>query len=354
MSETSPTTRPRETPRVSVIVPTFNEEKHIRACLETLRAQDYDPDRLEILIADGRSDDRTREIVREVAEQDSRVKLLDNSKRVTPCALNVALAASTGDVIVRIDAHCEYPGDYVSRLVRLLDETGADNVGGAWVTLPGAETTMAHAIVYAQTSRFGLGGARYRLGGGEGGYVDTVPFGTFRREVFDRVGTFDEELLRNQDNELNSRIIASGGKIYFDPEIKIRYFSRPTLRGFLRMLGKNGLYHWLVLRKTPKAFRLRHMVPAAFVLALLAAAVGGILWTPLWWAGACVLGVYTLGATLAAGQIACKHGLKYLPVMLCVFFLSHLQYGLSTWAGFFKFVVFGRDGSSGEGAQAGR
>ena len=213
---------------------------------------------------------------------------------------------------------------------------------------------MARAIVYAQTSRFGLGGARYRLGGGEPGYVDTVPFGTFRREVFDRVGNFDEDLLRNQDNEMNSRIIAGGGKIYFDPSIQLKYYSRPTLRGFLRMLGKNGLYHWLVLKKTPKAFRVRHMAPAIFVLVLLASLIGGVFWRPMWWVGAGALGAYGVGAILSAVRIARKHGLVYLFLMPYVFLLCHLQYGLSTWSGFFRFVVFGKRGASGGGADTGR
>ena len=341
-------------PFVSIIVPTLNEERFIGDCLRSLLKQDYPDDCIEILVSDGRSNDKTREVVAEIAQEHACIQIVDNPQRVTPCALNTAIGVAKGSVIVRMDAHCEYPNDYVSRCVQLLQETGADNVGAGLITLPGAETTMAHAIVYAQTSRFGMGGARYRMESGKPGYVDTVPFGAYRREVFDRIGLFDEELLRNQDNEFNSRIIANGGKIYFDPSIRLKYFSRPTLKGFLRMLWKNGLYHWLVLRKNPKAFRLRHMAPSFFLLVLLTALTGGFFWKPLWLFGGLVLATYLAGATAATLQIAVQHGPKYLFVMPCVFFLSHICYGLSTWLGLFKFVVFGGHGRSGQGLQAGR
>jgi len=341
-------------PFVSIIVPTLNEERFIGDCLRSLLQQDYPGDCIEILVSDGRSNDRTRDVVTEIAQECERIQIVDNPQRVTPCALNTALAVAKGSVIVRIDAHCEYPNDYVSRCVQLLQETGADNVGGAWITLPGAETMIAHAIVYAQTSRFGMGGAKYRRESAKPGYVDTVPFGTYRREIFDRIGLFDEELLRNQDNEFNSRIIANGGKIYFDPSIKLKYFSRPTLKGFLRMLWKNGLYHWLVLRKNPKAFRLRHMIPSFFLLVLLTTLMGGFFWKPLWLVGGLTLVTYLAGAMTAASQIAVQHGAKYLFVMPCVFFLSHIWYGVSTWLGLFKFVIFGRQGRSGQGLHAGR
>lgn len=341
-------------PLVSVIVPTFREERYIGTCLDSLVAQDYPADRMEILVIDGQSDDRTPEIVQEIADKATHVRLLANPRRITPCALNIGIRAATGTIIVRIDAHCEYPKDYVSRCVQTLAQTGADNVGGVLITLPGDETTTAHAIVYAQTSRFGLGGARYRLGKGKAGPADTVPFGCFRRDIFDRIGMFDEALLRNQDNELNARIIANGGLVYCDPSIQIKYYSRPKLGGFLRMLRKNGLYHWLVLKTNPKAFRFRHMAPGFFVLVLLLSGIGGLIWRPLWLVGAAAMGIYALAAFASAAGVAARHGLKYFFVMPGVFLACHLHYGVATWAGFFRFFLFGSKGSVGQGQQAGR
>ena len=334
-------------PFVSIIIPTLNEEKFIEKSLSSLLAQTYPADQTEILVSDGRSRDGTRGIVERIAREHPRVRLLDNPDRITPRALNIAVAEARGDVIVRIDAHCEYPAHYVEHCVKLLRETGADNVGGAWITLPGADTLIAHAIVFAQTSRFGLGGARYRVGGGQAGFVDTVPFGAFRREVFERVGLFDEELIRNQDNELNSRIIAAGGKIYFDPSLQLKYYSRPTLRKFLAMLRKNGLYHWLVLRKTPQAFRWRHMLPAFFLAFLALTAVGGWLWWPIWLVGVGGMALYGVANVLSSAVVAARGGWVYLFVMPWVFLLCHLNYGFATWRGLVTFGLLRRKGSAG-------
>jgi glycosyltransferase involved in cell wall biosynthesis len=336
------------------MIPTLNEERYIGECVRSLLEQDYPADRMEILVVDGRSDDRTREIVEEISAASPNVRLVDNPRRITPAALNLAIDAARGEVITRIDAHCRYREDYVRLCVETLLETGADNVGGSLITHPGADTTLGHAIVHVQTSRFGMGGAQFRLAEARGGWVDTVPFGTYRRDIFDRVGRFDEDLLRNQDNEFNSRILASGGKIYLNPEIRLHYYSRPTLRGFLRMLSKNALYHWLVLRKTPGAFRLRHMAPALFVAVLILSAAGGLLWPLIWWMGGAVLGLYLLADLAASVQIARREGLRFLAVMPWVFLLCHLRYGLSTWAGFWRFMIFGRTGRSAAGEKAGR
>jgi glycosyltransferase involved in cell wall biosynthesis len=341
-------------PLVSLVIPSLNEQQYMARCLESLLAQDYPIELMEILICDGRSTDRTRDIVAEFTARHPQVKLLDNPRKITPCALNTGIRASRGDAVVRIDAHCEYPTNYVSTCVQVLQESGADNVGGSLITLPGADTTMAKAIVLIQTSRFGLGGARYRLGGGKAGPADTVAFGTFRRSIFDKAGLYDEELLRNQDVELNTRILKAGGRIHYDPRIQLKYYSRPTLGSFVKMLSKNGLYTCLVIQKTPSAFRLRHTVPAIFLLVLVATALGGFLWHKLWLAMSLVLGMYLLCAAGVSLAIAMRHGLRFLFVMPLVFLVSHLAYGAATWQGFFKFIIKGRSGAEGQGHSAGR
>jgi hypothetical protein len=168
------------------------------------------------------------------------------------------------------------------------------------------------------------------------------------------VGLYDEELLRSQDNELNNRILASGGKIYFDPSLQFEYYSRPTLTGFLAMLRKNALYHWLVMRKTPQGFRWRYMIPAFFLLFMVMTAAGGFLWRPLWHAGLGVFALYALGALVSSVQVARKHGFRYLFVMPWVFLLCHIHYGFATWKGFVEFGLLRRSGTAGGGNQTGR
>jgi glycosyltransferase involved in cell wall biosynthesis len=211
-------------PFVSVVVPCRNEERHIAACLESIVATDYPTELLEVLVVDGESEDRTCAIVSDAARRHSFVRLLSNPERVTPTALNIGIAAARGQVIVRMDAHARFPAAYIRAGVEVLEQTNADLAGGPVRTRPGADTHVARAIALATSHPFGVGNSRFRVST-RAGFVDTVPFGAFRRSVFERVGPFDPRLARNQDNELNSRIIASGGAIYLTPAMTAEYFS---------------------------------------------------------------------------------------------------------------------------------
>jgi len=341
-------------PSLSIIIPALNEHHFIGKCLDSLLQQDYPVDQVEILVIDGRSQDDTRQIVEDYSRRYPQVRLLDNPRKITPAALNVGVRNSRAPIIVRIDAHCEYARDHVSRCVKLLKESGADNAGGALDTVAGADTTIAKAIAYCQGSSFGFGGAKYRQEGGKPGPSDTAAFGTYHRELFDKIGLFDEDLLRNQDFEFNCRIISNGGMVYCDPSIKVTYFSRPTLSTFLKMLGKNSLYHWMMLRKLPKAFRLRHTIPAVFVMMLAVLAIGGIFCRFSLMALGGLLVVYAAAAAVGAWKVAAKYGAKYFFVMPMIFFLSHLWYGVYTWAGFIKFFLLRHHGAAGQGEQTGR
>ena len=271
-------------PFVTVVIPALNEAQRIEACLESVLAQDYPLDRLEVLVVDGRSTDATREKVAAFAERHPLVRLVDNPKRIQAVAFNLGVREARGDVIVRLDVHASYSQDYVRRCVEVLDETGAANVGGVWETVPGAGSLVARSIALACTQRFGFGGARFRVGG-EAGPVDTVPFGAFRRETFEKVGLLYERLVRGEDNEFNARIRRCGMTVYFDPRIRCTYYARPTFRGFMKQLFGNGLYHILTLRVNPRGCSPRHFVPLVFVCTLLAARVAGFFWIPAWGAG---------------------------------------------------------------------
>jgi len=204
---------------VTVIVPCRNERRYIAACLDSILATAYPADRLEVLVVDGASDDGTRDAVRAYAAREPRVRLLDNPRRSAPAALNLGIRAARGEIIARMDAHVVYPPHYLPVLVEALLETGADNVGCPIVTLPADESATARAIACALSHPFGVGNSRFRIGSAVRREVDTVPFGCFRRDVFDRVGLFDEELIRNQDDEFNFRLIRSGGRVLLVPDV---------------------------------------------------------------------------------------------------------------------------------------
>lgn len=323
-------------PFVTVVMPVLNEAEFIERAVRSLIENDYPADRMEVLVVDGRSTDETREKVAAFSARHPQVRLIDNPKRIQAAAINLGVEQAKGEVIVRLDAHATYPRDYIRRCVEVLRRTGAANVGGVCKTAPGADTQMARAVALLCTQRFGIGGARFRVGG-EAGPVDTVAFGVFRREVFDEVGPMDEQLARGEDNEFNARIRRHGMIVYFDPAIRCTYYARSTFGGFMKQLFGNGLYHILTLKVNPRGCSLRHFVPLVFVCALLGLGVGGYFWTPAWWIGAGVLGLY-LAADLAASFLASRaHGWWLMAVLPWLFFCAHVCYGVSTLAGIFRF-----------------
>lgn len=254
---------------LSVICPIYNEEKYIAACIESVLQQDYPREDLEVLFVDGMSTDRTRAIVGEYAEQYPFIRLLDNPKRIVPPALNIAIREAKGDIILRLDAHAKYPDDYFSVLVRKLTELNADNVGGVCRTLPVKNTPVCRAIASALSSPFGMGNSYFRIGADKEMAVDTVPFGCFRREIFDRIGLFDEELVRNQDDEFNGRIIKNDGRIFLIPTVVIDYFARDTIGKVSKMFYQYGLFKPLVNKKLGKPATVRQFFPLCFVLGLI-------------------------------------------------------------------------------------
>ena len=314
-------------PRVSIVMPCRNEAAYIGPCLESVLATDYPLDRVEVLVADGRSDDGTREIVERCAARNPCVRLLDNPARITPAALNTAIRIATGDVIIRMDAHGIYPRDYVSRLVDALQETGADNVGGVVVTLPADDTPVARAIAVAFSHPLGVGNAYFRIGVAGPRWVDTVPFGCFRRELFERVGMFDEDMVRNQDDEFNLRVIGRGGRILLLPDVVSRYYARRSLGAVARMFYQYGYFKPLVVRKAERIMT-RQLVPPLFVLSLVATAVLGI-WMPLARAAlATIAGTYAALVLTGAALTIRKHGFRCAAALAGVFAIMHVCYGV--------------------------
>jgi glycosyltransferase involved in cell wall biosynthesis len=225
---------------------------------------------MEVLVVDGDSSDHGRAIVRELAAGDPRVRLLRNPRRITPAALNLGIRAARGEILIRVDAHTEFPPDYVEKLVRTLDDTGADMVGGCSENAPSAETKVAHAIAIATSHAFATGSPfRYRRTSGP---ADAVPFGCWRRSVFERFGLFDERLLRNQDLEHTSRILRRGGRVFMNTEVRIRYLARDRFRGLWQHAVDTGCWNAFAERLHPSSFRWRHLLPGFFFVGVLVAA----------------------------------------------------------------------------------
>jgi glycosyltransferase involved in cell wall biosynthesis len=324
VSEASPVTAPR----ISIIIPCRNEEGYIEQCLESILASDYPQDRLEILVADGRSTDRTRDILTDYCATHPSVKLLDNPQGTTPAALNTAIRAAAGDIVVRMDAHVRYPPDYVHRLVRGLEESGADNVGGVLRTMPAEDTPVAKAIAFGMAHRFGVGNAHFRIGVTERREVDTVPYGCFRREIFSQVGLFDEELIRNQDDEFNFRLITRGGRILLLPDVFCHYFARRSLAQLSRMYYQYGYFKPLVARKIGRLMTVRQLIPAMFVVGLMGSALMSI-WLPV--AGsvfALLVSLYGSLVAVCALTALRPHGLGCAAALIAVFPTLHFSYGI--------------------------
>lgn len=323
---------------VSIITPCLNEERFIGKCLDSIIAQDYPKDKLEVLVVDGISEDGTKAIVESYAQRYPFIRLLENPKKITPCALNIGIKNAKGEVIIRMDAHSEYPAQYISTCIEYLDRTGADVVGGPVVTMPGTDTLISESIALVTSHPFGVGNSKFRTSTKEG-YVDTVPFGAYRRDVFNKVGLFDERLARNQDNELSSRIITSGGKIYLIPGLTATYYNQVTLRGLLKQALRTGMWNVYTLKVNPEAFRWRHFIPFIFVTAFL----GFGFLIPLHYLARfgffLLIGLYGGIAGVSSIQICIKEGIKYLLVLPLVFFLYHVCYGLGTWGGLVKLLI---------------
>lgn len=252
---------------VSIVVPVRNEELHLRACLDSLVRQDY-PGPLEILVVDGRSSDHTRDIVAEFQRLHPHLRCLDNPAGIVPTAMNIGIRSSRADVLIRADGHNLYPPDYVANSVRLLERTGADNVGGPVCTVPAGDSFGARLVAAVLCNPFGVGNSGFRTGGA--GFVDTVPFGAFRRSLFDRIGLYDETLVRNQDNELNARIRNAGGRIYLAPELATCYHPVASYAALLGYAYRMSRWHLYTLSRNARALSLRHLAPALFVLGLVA------------------------------------------------------------------------------------
>lgn len=257
-------------PFVSIIVPCYNEQATIRHLLDSILAQTYPREQMELIISDGMSTDHTRDEIAAFQKQhaDLTVRVVENSARTIPSGLNQAMRESRGGIIVRLDAHSMPIPEYVERCVAAHESGKGDNVGGVWEIRAGADTWIAKAIASAAAHPFGAGDAMYRLNA-KAGAVDTVPFGSFRRALIDKIGGFDESLLVNEDYEFNTRVRESGGTVWLEPSIRCVYFSRSTFGKLALQYWRYGFWKFKMLRRYPHTLRWRQALPPVFVFSLI-------------------------------------------------------------------------------------
>lgn len=310
-------------PFVSVLVVVRNEGHYIRECLDRLQRQDYQADRYEVLVLDGLSEDGTREIVAEFAAGDARFQLVENVRRRYSAGLNLGIAIARGEYLIKVDGHSFVEPGFIRLSIETALRTGADVTGGRIRTV-GGETRVSQAIALVLSSPFGVGDAKFRYSD-RPGWAETVPYGCYRREAFERVGLFDEGKNRTEDLDLHARIRRTGGRIYFNPEIETTYLSRRTVAAMCRQAFNSGFE----VLGSLSTVRVRHLVPFLFLLGLLA---GPILLSHAWTAAVWLLcvGLYLCLDLLFSGRLALRHGAWLFPFLTALFPVLHLAYGAGT------------------------
>lgn len=329
--------------KVAVIIPTLNEEKFIGKCLDSVIVQSYPFGDMDVMVVDGGSKDRTREIVNEYHNKYPNIRLLDNSGRIQSIAFNIGVRNSDAPYIVRLDAHATYNKVYIEKCIKNLSTDAktlgcapelVGNVGGVWDIRPQHSGLIAESSAILNQSRFGIGGAAFRVGAAAV-FVDTVPFGCFPRTVLNDVGGMREDLPRGEDNEFNSRLRKAGYKIYLDPEIVCTYFSRDTLKANMKQMYANGESIGHLFYVDRDSISLRHLIPLLFVAGL----IGGLILSCVWFPVFCILvaglGLYILCDFVASCLAAKEHGWKYFLPLFLMFFCVHISYGWGTIVGLF-------------------
>lgn len=327
---------------VSIIVPCRNERRFIGRCIDSILSGDYPKDRLEILIVDGMSDDGTREIVANYCDRLPFVRLIDNPQKIVSYAMNTGIRSSRGKIVIRMDAHTIYPAEYVSKCVGYLVEYDADNVGGVCVTLPGSGTSISKSISLALSHRFGVGNSYFRVGTKKPRYVDTVPFGCYKREVFERIGLFDEQLVRNQDDELNFRLLRSGGKILLAPDLVSQYYARDTIAKVWRMYFQYGYFKPLVNLKVGGILTWRQLVPPLFVATLIVLGLLSLFSEVFRIAFIVEGGLYLMANFCLSTLISLRTCLRCIFSLPFVFAVLHFGYGLGYLTGIVDFSLLKR------------
>lgn len=322
-----------EKTNVAVVIPTLNEERFISQCLESVLAQSYPTEKLDIMVVDGGSTDKTESIVLKYADRYKNIRFIKNPQRIQSAAFNIGVKSSFAPIIIRLDAHATYDNDYIATCVSTLAEhPECGNTGGVWEIKPQNNSLQAEANAILNKVRFGIGGATFRVGA-QAGYVDTVPFGAFLRTVTDTIGGMREDLPRGEDNEYNSRIRKHGYRIYFNPDIKSSYYARDSIKSSCKQMYNNGYSIGRLLHIDRQAVGFRHLVPTAFVLSLLLSIVASLFAHSFWIVFSSILSIYFIASIGAAIEACRKYGFRFLGILPILFFCVHISYGWGTIIG---------------------
>jgi glycosyltransferase involved in cell wall biosynthesis len=318
-------------PLVSIVMPMRNEENFIARCLDSIVDNDYPSNRFEVLIVDGMSTDRSREIVMKYSKRHNNIKLIDNPKRIRVTANNVGIRAAKGEIIISMDAHVIYAPDYIRCCVELLQTTGATNVGGVQKAV--GYNYITKVIALATSTPFGIGDAEFRYLEKEK-WVDTVYLGTWYKKTLNKVGYFNENWIRNGDYELNYRIRKTGGRILLSPKIKCEYFVRGSLSKLAKQYFLYGTWRVKTIKTHPDSVRWRHLLPPLLIVWLLLSPILLLIGVKLWWIP---IGIYLAYTMITSTGIALLKGIKYLPLMIPTLWTLHLCWGIGFYNGIFRF-----------------
>lgn len=320
---------------VAIIIPTLNEERFIAHCLDSIICQTMNFDKMDVMVVDGGSTDRTESIVGEYRSQYPNIRFLHNKKKIQSAAFNLGVANSSAPYIIRLDAHAVYEKKYIELCVKgLKEDESRGNVGGRCIIKPFNDSTWAQTNAILNHSRFGIGGAAFRVSH-EAHNTDSVPFGAFPRKIVEEIGGMREDLPRGEDNEYNSRIRKAKFSVYFNPAIVSSYFARPTFQASCKQMYANGESIGRLFYIDRQSIGLRHLIPLLFVLTIIICMIGACFWQPVRWlllAGACL---YFL-ADLVASLSATRGERKYTLPLFALFFSVHISYGIGTIIGLFK------------------
>lgn len=322
--------------KVSVIIPCRNEEKYIAGCLDSVVKSDYPKDFLEVFVVDGKSNDGTKEIVEEYCRRYEFIYLLINENKTVPYAMNLGIKKSTGDFIIRLDAHGEYPNNYFSELVNWSRKLNADNVGALWITNVKNKNPKTCSIKKVLSNKFGVGDSLFRIGTDKVTEVDTVPFGCYRKEVFEKIGLYDLRLERDQDIELNKRLRKNGGRIFLLPNLSSIYYARETFSGIAKNNYQTGLWNILTVYFTKRLGSLspRHFIPLLFLLSLFVPLIAMVWFPLLGWIAVISFLFYLL--LLLKVSLKIRDETSSFHLILFAFLVLHFSYGFGSLIGLFR------------------
>lgn len=321
---------------VSIVIPCRNEQKYIEKCIRSFLKQSYPQELLTIIVADGMSDDKTRDIIKDIQKENKNVVCLDNKEFTAPKGMNLGIRYSKSEIIIIFGAHAYADKDFVLENVKALEREGVGCTGGIITTIN--ENIKGAAIAEAMSCPFGVGNALFRFSEKEC-FVDTVGFGAYRKELLNEIGYFDEELVRNQDDELNYRVVKSGAKILLTPKIKSTYYSRGDFKKLWRQYFQYGFWKVRVIQKHKKPAAIRHLIPMAFVLFLGLGAIGSLFSKFIALSFSAILSLYLLLDLIFSVKISIKKNIKYLGYLFVTFPILHISYGLGFLSGIVNFYI---------------